>query len=283
METSHSSLFHFTDDFFSLEGILFNKFYPSYCKELIYYKERTEYVVVPMISFCDIPLSSIKNLKYGEYGIGLSKEWAIAKRLNPVLYIERNSLLAENFLKSMDGMYEPYKSLCIANEQLKKLTQLFTQAPVEGRKIIQEKIREITSQRKNITDSIQFTLYSTCFTKHYRDDLFRKGEKIKDYTFYDEREWRFVPEFNTTMCKLKITDEEYETWRGDLSTKKPYITDVNLSFSSDDINYIIVRDKEEIKSMINTLEKCIEQGKLTGEKEILFTKIFTYKQIIEDF
>ena len=58
----------------------------------------------PMISFCDIPLSLAKTQikSYGKYGIGMSKEWGITNKLNPVVYIESQSLLAFDIQKSLD-------------------------------------------------------------------------------------------------------------------------------------------------------------------------------------
>jgi hypothetical protein len=52
----------------------------------------------PMISFCDLPLSLAKDQfsKYGNYAIGLSKEWGVANKLNPVIYIEQNSGIAHD-------------------------------------------------------------------------------------------------------------------------------------------------------------------------------------------
>jgi hypothetical protein len=56
----------------------------------------------PMISFCDIPLALAKDQisKYGSYAIGLSKEWGISNQLNPVIYLESNSIIG--FVVRMD-------------------------------------------------------------------------------------------------------------------------------------------------------------------------------------
>lgn len=78
----------------------------------------------PMVCFCDIPLSQIKNHieHYGNYGIGLSKEWGIRNRLNPVLYIELNSSLSkylEGVIKLIAG--DPKRSEEIVGESTLQL------------------------------------------------------------------------------------------------------------------------------------------------------------------
>jgi len=52
---------------------------------------------IPMVCFCDIPLSQLVSHidTYGKYGLGMSKEWGIKKGLNPVIYFNKNSLLAK--------------------------------------------------------------------------------------------------------------------------------------------------------------------------------------------
>jgi len=98
---SPDSLFHFTPSLENLLGILDNTFYPRYCYEefdLIdndaqHFREDA----TPMVCFCDIPLSQLMSHinTYGEYGLGMSKEWGIREGLNPVIYFNRNSYLAK--------------------------------------------------------------------------------------------------------------------------------------------------------------------------------------------
>lgn len=85
-----SSLFHFTKNFETLTKIISgSKFRASYNIEDVsdfYPNER--YVAIPMVCFCDIPLKFISEhpMVYGDYGIGLKKEWGIGKGINPILY-----------------------------------------------------------------------------------------------------------------------------------------------------------------------------------------------------
>lgn len=68
-----------------MKKILMGSFSISYCKETFVLDNARPYILgIPMVSFCDIPLSQILDhvKKYGNYGIGLSKEWAKSKGLN---------------------------------------------------------------------------------------------------------------------------------------------------------------------------------------------------------
>ncbi len=102
---SANALFHFTNSYERLISILSNNFYPRYCIEDMsiivddYEDFRYNEVAIPMVCFCDIPLSQITNHTsvYGNYGIGLTKEWGINKGLNPIMYSLNNSIATVNF------------------------------------------------------------------------------------------------------------------------------------------------------------------------------------------
>src|SRR3989304_3361018 len=98
---SSETLFHFTDSIIKLKSILKNEFYPRYSLESYPLDPKESSILeigVPMVSFCDIPLSRVKEhvTIYGYYGIGMSKEWAEKKGLNPVLYLYNGSDLSLN-------------------------------------------------------------------------------------------------------------------------------------------------------------------------------------------
>lgn len=101
---SPNSLFHFTPEMDYLINIFKHGFYPRFCLEEVYYINDGEYKTgfnfgVPMTCFCDISLGQISHhiSKYGNYGIGMTKEWAIKNKLNPIIYLSENSSLSQNF------------------------------------------------------------------------------------------------------------------------------------------------------------------------------------------
>jgi hypothetical protein len=97
MAVSSNTLFHFTDSAENLIRILENDFLPRFCLEELelFRKGDTPLIdmAIPMVCFCDLPLSNIGEQlsAYGNYGIGMSKEWGIRQGINPVLYLTPNS------------------------------------------------------------------------------------------------------------------------------------------------------------------------------------------------
>lgn len=85
------TLFHFTKNRETLKLILANGFWPRYCAEDTRWigQASAQTVAFPMVCFCDIPLSRISEHVnfYGQYGLGMTREWATANALNPVLYL----------------------------------------------------------------------------------------------------------------------------------------------------------------------------------------------------
>ena len=101
-----SSIFHFTKSLDSLIGILSNGLIPNYCSETLYDKEGINITLgVPMVSFCDIPLSRTyeHTIKYGYFAIGLGSEYAEDNNINPLLYIANDQLIRRAFPSIFSG------------------------------------------------------------------------------------------------------------------------------------------------------------------------------------
>ncbi len=93
---SSSALFHITGKIEHIRSILKEGFFPHYCPE--YTLDRADRTAarsgrhpmyaIPMVCFCDLPLSLIKKHveEYGGYGIGLNKTWGVKNGVAPVIY-----------------------------------------------------------------------------------------------------------------------------------------------------------------------------------------------------
>ncbi len=245
MPISTSSLFHFTKKKTTLESILRETFRIFYSLETIRIGDKIHSAAYPMVSFCDIPLSAIKNHldSYGYYGIGLRKEWGIDKQLNPVLYLEEKSLLAGNFFNS----YNHLMNLPDTDSPLKR-AQL------------------------GLIEVLRYT-------KNFEGRLERKNRKpIDRYRFSDEREWRYVPSFDQALGIAKGSD--YEDQKAELNANISYL---RLPFSADDIKYIIVKKENEIGSILKKISNI--KGPIYSEAivERVKSRVITAEQICKDF
>ena len=102
MQARSHTLFHFTKNLDTLKSILQNGFWPRYCLEdFSWYNMNMNFIAYPLVSFCDIPLSRIDEhvAFYGEYGLGLTKEWARVNRLNPVVYLSDSTVVRDSLLR----------------------------------------------------------------------------------------------------------------------------------------------------------------------------------------
>jgi hypothetical protein len=125
---SSNILFHFTKSMADLKRILKHGFSPHYCPEYTLdpvdrkaaLKRHPPTHAVPMVCFCDLPLSLIRKhlKKYGNYGIGLTKQWGRRNGVAPVIYTHprtQTRLLsrltartAANDLKLLSAYTKPY-------------------------------------------------------------------------------------------------------------------------------------------------------------------------------
>jgi hypothetical protein len=246
MPLSSNTLIHFTKNKEDLKGILSSNFKLYYCKETIILDEIQSTFHVPMVSFCDIPLSEVKDhiSKYGNYGIGLTKEWGRRNGLNPVLYIDQKSMLSKNIRN-------------VINYHAGKITE-----------------NDFNDANEEIKSAIDIVRY----IKNYEGILKRVGQRGEKYRFSDEREWRFVPEFSQDF-EMLITKKDAPFKKAKIDSEIP---EIRLDFEPNDIRYIIINEDEEISEFIKHLRDCKGHKYTQHAVEKLATRIFTAEQIKTD-
>lgn len=241
---SANTLFHFTDKKDNLIGILINEFYPRYSLENWEPVHGLEYeVAIPMVCFCDIPLSQIYNHTefYGRYAIGLRKDWGIRNKINPVIYTYKGSSSAT----------------CLSNI-----------------------INKVFEDGSDLDDYINFLSFTKPYEGKLWQDCMYRDEIIKSY---DEREWRYIPKvdfkkdgINKLIGKNDFLDKSYlYDMHKKLESKK-------LSFEPNDIKYIIVENESEIYDMATEIRN-IKNKFPYKDVEILITRIISMEHVKEDF
>ncbi|CAC9975374.1 abortive infection system antitoxin AbiGi family protein [Flavobacterium panici] len=245
MSLSSNTIIHFTQTSDALKGILQDNFKMKYCHENVLLDSELNYAA-PMVSFCDIPLSQIKDHigKYGAYGIGLTKEWAQKNKLNPVLYLQANSYLSKS-------IYDTYMDILPKQVEWDK----------------------ITTSQKNLLNILRHV-------KNYEADLSRGGEVIKNYRFSDEREWRYTPSYEDCM-QMAIDPRVYKSEEQKINTNKR-LENLRLEFEPNDIKYIIIERENEISEFVEILKKSKGNKYSYNDVERLMTRIITSEQIKTD-
>jgi len=246
-----TTLFHFTDKE-SLYKILSSNFCVSYAREKIIGPENHREFAVPMVSFCDLKLSELKYfLKYGKFGVGLSKDWANRNGLSPVMYINRHCQLMDNLISGITGIYS----------QLGLVDNI--------------------SQFNSLNKSYLNVMNTYRYIKNYEGELWRHGklENI-NYRFADEREWRFVPNLDTEGVAPFVGISNIRT-KQQKEIYNSKVKHIRLKFKPDDIKYLVVEKESDITDLINHLHFA----KLNHNEEIrnrLASRILTVEQIEND-
>jgi hypothetical protein len=104
---------HFTKRNTIFEILKCQYFLPKYnIQEIPYKLDGSNKAAFPIVCFCDSGVDIIKHIgKYGNFGLGLCKKWAIKNKLNPVFYFNSNSFVTENFKKVVENfsVLYPYR------------------------------------------------------------------------------------------------------------------------------------------------------------------------------
>lgn len=240
MAISSNTLFQFTSQRDTLEKILDSKFlWPRYCTEYFWKEYRFS---LPMMCLCDIPLSQIgTHIKhYGKFGIGISKDWANKiKELSTVIYTRTDSILYKEVLSILKKHFSGGK--------------LST-----GETFLLSRVRKYTGN-------------TYCY-------LNGKRVLVPRVRFYDEREWRFVPNKLSSSDIYVEKNQNNKPISGDNDKTKGY-----PEFAYSDIKYLIVNNDDERVKLIDYIDEKLKIKANKKERALLKSKILTVKQIEEDF
>lgn len=298
---SANTLFHFMSKSEYLKSILLKKaIVPRYCIENIEYLNihigdiSFKEVAILQKCFCDIPFHKLTenfevngvgevykslnddeklNLKknnnhpeyYGKFAIAFSKNWGESKNLQPVHYLNDNSLYTVEFTKlfdsvlGVDSIPEEY-----VNDILNRLSFV---KPLRG-------IMKRTIKRNN-SEKVSVEIYKN---------------------FHDEKEWRYVPN-PTALSAAKIERiianpnilnlrDGIKNINDNLATEK--YRPLWLEYNYDDIRYIVVPDLHSRIDIINTImdipdEQFDNQSQVSMQKYILISKILVLEEIRKDW
>ena len=239
MDLSSQELFHFTK-IENLKKILeCQSFYPRYNLEFTLlsnnYNRRAALLPIAMVCFCDIPFKLSKNhrIRYGNSAIVLSEEWKIKNGLNPIMYIQKDSRLA-NIFANLANI--PDNFLTLINDYQKDL--------------------RIPSTLSGITENL---LHLTYFLKQVenkkeiRINYEGKTRTFEKRKFYDEREWRYIPfeaKLNNELS-LRIWDFDIQD---NLDAANKRLEKYKLDFTLDDIKYLVVEKDSERNELLKLLK-----------------------------
>jgi len=298
---SANTLFHFMSKNEYLKYILINKaIVPRYCIENIEYLDiqigdvSFKEVAILQKCFCDIPFHKLTDnfelngvgesykllnddekliLKknnthpdyYGKFAIAFSKSWGENKSLQPVHYLNENSIYTAEFTKLFDSVLSADN---IPDEYVSDiLNRLSFVKPLRG---IMKRMIECNNS-KNLSIEV------------YKN-------------FHDEKEWRYVP--NPTV--LSETKMERIIANPNLLNLRAGIASINdslatekyrplwLEYNYNEIRYIIVPDLHSRIDIINTImtipdEQFDNQSPVLMQKYILISKILVLEEIRKDW
>lgn len=276
MSISTSSLFHYTKSLDTLKAMLDEGLWPNYCKEIFRSSKGLYMMGIPMVSFCDIPLTRTADFceRHGHYGIALKKDWGIRKGINPVLYVTNDNIYYSlNFYRIVAKEWKKKaedKGVEMVNVHNMKID--FRKTGVE---VLVEAVNSMLADSHNNTLAGFFKPYTMTTGDGSNQDN------------YLENEWRYVIS-DTEKTLWKRSEEEYQKWRGKGDKPEPSeaLKEKKLSFNVDDITHIIIKEEAELIDIINNINSrdflCGQPIDETGKAKLL-SKIRCLDRIRQDF
>lgn len=294
-----SSLFHFTKEFDTLKKIIENGLRYSFAYEQLPKEVVRAYlypnldikndleipngVAIPMISFCDIPITRASQHinKYGQYMIGFDKinfTKAYDNLINPVIYV-----------------YSPNLNDAITRFGIEYTTAYRELSNILTNENSQKKYAGKTCQEllnnKDFTRQID-PFIQTRFLSNFLMGLVKPIEDETHY-YYDEREWRlFMPNnVNGIDWEWGITKDEYQQnkdcWNEYLEDHENMFIKIPWECYDEYITHIVVSKEEEIDLLIEFImdsDKILGYGNDVDYSRLkLISKITSFERIEKDF
>jgi len=239
-----STLFHFTKNLETLTLVLKNGFWPRYCLEDIRWHETDlhQEIAYPMVCFCDIPISRIDEHVdfYGSYGIGVTKEWAIKNKLNPLTYVSSGSPVQRALIDIISHVDE---------------------LPDDKRTEAFHTLRLIHSFAKPISGTMKM------------------GRALVKRDFYQESEWRYVPEGADITQHLTKSVFDNKALRDKLN--QVTFDSARLGFSPQDVKYIFVPEDSDIPKIINFIQNELDDFK-SADLKVLMSRVTSLENLQRD-
>lgn len=226
------SIIHFTKEFKTLKTIISSSSLRLfYCKEDFYLGDRkASSAVHPMVSFSEYFINTIdkRKITYGKFGIGFKKSWVVKNKLHPVLYVDKNSLIANSLADLLAARRKNAKTQLAPNIKLAIMT-------------------------------------IKCFTKNASG--YNSYFKMTDFDFKSENEWRYVPTkkqidgklISQTKSKYLARQDFYNNQLKDYSLKFS-IMDIEYIFVSTE------QQRQTILKLISINKDKVKLSKWTTQR-----------------
>ena len=243
MDLSTNELFHFTE-FKHIKSILKSKsFYPRYNLEFVYLSDAHNFKAalrpIAMTCFCDIPLELSENhrKRYGNHGIVMREDWKLNNGLNPVFYIQPNSEVAE-VIADFSNTVEEYSPLFQDEKNSMKV------------------VRSLGRVTRNLT-RLNYYIKQFENKKKLKINYAGKDRIFEKRRFYDEREWRYIPNPENSQLELHIPINDYDDPKKlEIANKK--LEKYKIDFELNDIKYVVVNNLNEKNELIKLYNNKIE-------------------------
>lgn len=295
MSTQHQNLkkvetlFHTTTSIENLMSIISSNFKISYSSEV--FKGRG--TLIPMVSFSNVLLFETKSqINYGDYSIGLTKEWGIKNKLHPVSYTYDDSDY-ENSIQHLSHISEVGKLLDDFHVY-RKFSKITLKDNPEYEPIFENLLTNLDEKgRKAVIEF--FTKAHPSFVSYelFTKKITAKNKEGKIFECFNDREWRYLPEdviekfryvpIQTEHIKQEEHEENIKKFESFIEENKKHYEDKRLCFDLEDMKFIIVKETKEIEGIFNALYKKYGKDKVLGSIEKGNLLVSSYELIFNNF